>query len=682
MRILLVNMPWALIDVPSLALGILRRSAQAAVPDAEIDVMHANLDYVDWVTERGDFTVQDYYFYSLETYFLGVGDWVFSSALYDDPQWRVAELTEQVPMSDRHRASALDLHRRAPEFIADIAAKILAYQPDLVGFTSTFQQNVAALAAARAVKQAAPHVLTAFGGANCDGEQGEAIHRNFPFVDFVVRGEGEAAFPDLLRALTGAAPATPVGGPGSLRGVNLLAAGDLPRGAAPRGADPRDGGSPLATVPGLCWRRPDGTAAVNPMNARPLAPAEIVGPDYDGYFERLEASAARHWVEPKLVVEGARGCWWGQKHHCTFCGLNGSFMEFRSKSPTTFRDEILGLVQRHQVLDMFVVDNILDMNYVTTLLPMIIDSGYDLRMQYEIKSNMRRQQLDTLFDAGLVNVQPGIESLNTRVLKIMDKGVTGCQNVRMLRDSASAGISVAWNYLYGFPGETDEDYLPVIEQLPALFHLPPVDGVARIVIERFSPYFNRPELGFGALRPAAQYGLNYDLPESELLDLAYLFAVPPRGVDETVGDQLRAAAERWQQEYTESRLSHTDLGAEIVLVSRRRDFDWTVLRLTDPVQVAAFRLLDQPHTVESLARKLTAPEAELAELLAGWVRLGIVFTETGHYVQIAPQATNHELLRIAPATPDGADPAEPDRSADRAEPAQLAGAAELAGAPV
>jgi ribosomal peptide maturation radical SAM protein 1 len=327
-------------------------------------------------------------------------------------------------------------------------------------------------------------------------------------------------------------------------------------------------------------------------------------------------------------------------------------MEFRSKSPTAFRDEILGLVERHQVLDMFVVDNILDMGYVTSLLPMIIDTGYDLRLQYEIKSNLKQDQLDTLFAAGLVNVQPGIESLNSRVLKIMDKGVTGCQNVRMLRDATNSGISVAWNYLYGFPGETPEDYLPVIEQLPALHHLPPLDGVSRIVVERFSPYFDRPDLGFGRLRPARQYPLNYDLPEPELLDLAYLFEVEPQGVDEVVGDRLRAAAARWEREHAHSRLSHLDLTDEIVLVSRRADFDWTVLRLVEPVQVAAFRLLEQPRTVPWLARRLERPEAEVADLLGHWVALGIVFTETDHFVHVAPRAANQELMRIDVSEPE------------------------------
>ncbi|MFL6110852.1 MAG: RiPP maturation radical SAM C-methyltransferase [Catenulispora sp.] len=618
MRILLVNMPWALVDVPSLALGILCRATREAVPDAEVEVMHANLDYVDWLAAKREFTIGDYHFYSLSTYFSGVGDWVFSSALYDDPNWREAEFIDQVPMPEEHRQTSLELHRSAPDFIAELAARIVDRKPDLVGFTSTFQQNMPVLAAARAIKKLAPDTLIAMGGANCDGEQGEALHRNFEFLDLVQRGEGEVAFPELLRRL--------------------------------------NAGRPLADVPGLCWRGPGGASVVNPMATRPLTPAEIVAPDYDGYFERLEASAAREWIEPKLVVEGARGCWWGEKHHCTFCGLNGSFMEFRSKSPSAFWDEILGLVRRHQVLDMFVVDNILDMGYLNSLLPAIIESGYDLRMQYEIKSNLRGDQLATLFAAGLVNVQPGIESLNGRVLKLMDKGVTGHQNVRMLRDAATTGLSVAWNYLYGFPGEADEDYLPIIEQFPALHHLPPPDGVARIVLERFSPYFNRPDLGFAERRPAGQYPMNYDLPESELLDLAYLFATPDQGIAEPLGDVLREAAERWRREFAHSRLSCTDLGEEILLVSRRTGFPWTTRRITDPAEVACFRLIEHPHTVSALAGKLAEAgfertPAALEILLAEWKRQGIVFTDAGFHVHVAPRSKNQHLMRIDVAGP-------------------------------
>ncbi|MFC8920397.1 RiPP maturation radical SAM C-methyltransferase [Streptomyces sp. NPDC057116] len=638
MRVLLVNMPWSPIDLPSLALGILKRSVDERVPGAEAEVLHANLAFTDWITERTGFTGDDYEYYALSSYFLGCGDWVFSSALYDDPHWREEEFTAVMrgKLTKSRLAMTRALHQVVPEFVDEIARHVVEYAPDVVGFTSTFQQNTAALAAARRVKQLAPHVVTVMGGANCDGAQGAAVHRNFPFVDHVVRGEGEAAFPQLLTAL----------------------------------AD----GSDLAGVPGLCHRGPDGESRVNPMATRPLPPAAILPPDYSGYFERLAASAARHWVEPKLVVEGARGCWWGEKHHCTFCGLNGSFMEFRSKSPDTFYEEIMELARRHRVLDMYVVDNILDMGYLTTVLPRIIDSEYDLRLHIEIKANMRRAQLRTLAEAGMIYVQPGIESLNHQVLDLMDKGVSGCQNVRMLRDGAETGLSVAWNYLHGFPGETAADYDPVIAQIPALEHLdPPVDLSARIAIERFSPYFERPELGFTGLRPEEHYRFTYDLPEEELYDLAYVFEAPDRGIGEPTVTALNDVLAAWKKHHADARLTHADLGDRIVLVSRRRAFDWRTLELTDPLELAVFRLLDQPHTPAALTRKATAKtsaadsapaveQAGVQRLLDSWLALGLVFTDGGQYVHIAPAAVNEDLLRLdymRHAYAEAATPAEP-----------------------
>nr|WP_275406733.1 RiPP maturation radical SAM C-methyltransferase [Streptomyces sp. SID12488] len=613
----MVNMPWAPIDLPSLALGILKRSVDEHVPGGRAEIMHANIDFVDWVTERTDFALGDYGYYSLASYFLGCGDWVFSSALYDDTQWRAAEFADAMNdrLSGKRMAMTMELHAAAPEFVRHIAERIVALEPDVVGFTSTFQQNTAALAAAKQVKRLAPGIVTVMGGANCDGKQGEAVHRNFPFVDHVVRGEGEESFPSLLRAL--------------------------------------DGDGDLADVPGLCRRDTDGGATANAMSTKPLPPAAILSPDYTGYFERLSASSAGSWVEPKLVVEGARGCWWGEKHHCTFCGLNGSFMQFRSKNPSAFFDEIVELARRHRILDMYVVDNILDMGYVTSLLPRIIESGLDLRMHYEIKSNMRSGQLQTLADAGLIYVQPGIESLSSRVLGLMDKGVTGCQNVRMMRDGAAAGLSVVWNYLHGFPGEAAEDYDEVAVQLPALEHLnPPVEESARIAIERFSPYFNDPGLGFSDLRPAEPYRLTYDLPESEMFDLAYVFDVPPRGVGEAVVGRLNAAIRQWKLSYSGSRLTYCDLGDRFVLVSARRAFDWHVLELTEPVEVALFRLLDQPHSVTAAVRKLRAEhtdaagDGELREILRRWRELGLIFENGGHVVQVAVPAVNEELLRM------------------------------------
>lgn len=614
MKVLLVNMPWSAADCPSLALGIFLRTVPEKIPGAEVRVLHANIDYIDWITSRCDFGFDDYRHYSSEAYFSGSGDWVFSSALYEDPAWRIKEFEQYMAGQepDSRIAMSITLHQLAPMFISELAERIAARSPDVVGFTTTFQQNTAALAAARDIKRIDPGIVTVFGGANCDSEQGAALHRNFSFVDFVVRGEGEAVFPRMLQELHGAGQ--------------------------------------FAAVPGLCWRRPDGSSAANPMATSPLPPAAIGTPDFGDYFDRVAASAARNWSEPKLVLESSRGCWWGEKHHCTFCGLNGSFMQFRSKPADVFVAELLAQVERHKVLDITIVDNILEMDYLTSAMPRIAAAGYDLRLHYEIKSNMRRDQLRTLLAAGVTHVQPGIESLSSKVLKLMNKGVTGCQNVRLLRDAESLGMQTSWNYLHGFPGEDEEDYRPVIDQFPALHHLSPAGSADRIMIERFSPYYDRPDLGFTDLRAAPHYRVSYDLPDRELQDLAYLFSAAAQGVGGEVAARLDDEMRRWKKAYYGgSRLTHCDLGTEIILVSTRPSFDWRVLALRDPVEVAVFRLLDQPHTAAAAIRKLAGLEVSapmLADLLARWQAIGLVFAENNQFIHVACAATNQELQRL------------------------------------
>lgn len=643
-KIVLVNMPWASIDVPSLALGILRAAALRRLPQAQVEVVHANLDFVDWLDGRVEFTVADYHYYSLHSYFSGVGDWVFSSALNGQPEWQVDAFTGRMreAMPDQALQLTLALHRLAPAFVTELAERLLHSAPDVVAFTSTFQQNVASLAVARILKQRSAATMTFLGGANCDGAQGAALHRNFPFIDFVVRGEGEETFPVVLDALADHDAladqavhadqdkcAAQVGGPGTAH--------------------------ELRAVPGLCWRTAKGESVANPMPAASLAPEAIITPDYTGYPERLAASRAHAWVEPKLVVEGARGCWWGEKHQCTFCGLNGSTIRFRSKHPARFGDEVIELARRHQILDMFVVDNIIDMGYLDTVVPALAASGYDLRLQYEIKSNLRGRHLQALAEAGIVSVQPGIENLSSKVLRIMDKGVTGCQNVRMLRDAETAGLTVAWNYLYGFPGEGDEDYAPAIAQIPALHHLAPAGGSTRIAIERFSPYFERPELGFAEIHPHPQYAQTYDVPEGELAELAYLFTAPDRGICGATETALAEAISRWGRSYPQSRLTADDLGDAIVLVSRRPDFDWHVHQLEDPFEVALFRLLDQPRTPDRAAAHLGVEPGDVGAVLNSWRELGIVFTDDGQWVHVVPAARNQHVLRIPlPADDDAA----------------------------
>ena len=630
MKVLLVSMPWATVESPSLALGILKREV-SELDDVEVSAIYANIDYVDWMSARSPFSsgenihifnFRNYSYFSIGMYFRGLGDWVFSSALYGVPTWRVPEFREQlsVGMEPRMVEFAEALQKLAPAFIEELADRLVAMNPDVVGFTTTFQQNAASLALASALKRRNASIVTIFGGANCDGTQGHALHRNFAFVDYVVRGEGEGVLCQLIEVLK----------------------------SEERSKDPAS----LAGIAALCWRDGRGESIANEVPSQGFNFNKPCLPDFDEFFARFSSSPVRRWTEPRLVVEGSRGCWWGAKHHCTFCGLNGSFMEFRSKSPRVFAEEVLTLVERHQVMDVSISDNILDPGYITRALPIIAEKGYDLRMFCEIKSNMRREQLEAIFKSGMTEVQPGIESLSANVLKIMDKGVTGCLNVRLLRDAESIGVQISWNYLFGFPGEEESDYKSIIEQFPALQHLPPPAGANRIAIERYSPYFDKPELGFSDIKPAKMYSIIYDLPESELSDLAYVFDAPARGVSDEIGRELETTIAQWRRAYYDgrSRLTFADVDGSIVLVSDRTGYAWRTLVIDDRDEAAIFGLLSQPRSFESLgqyARESLAGRVDPSALLARWRELGIIFSDGGQTIHVAVEARNQELTRVS-----------------------------------
>jgi hypothetical protein len=117
-----------------------------------------------------------------------------------------------------------------------------------------------------------------------------------------------------------------------------------------------------------------------------------------------------------------------------------------------------------------------------------------------------------------------VESLSTHVLQLMRKGVTALQNIQLLKWCKQYGVTVAWNLLYGFPGETAADYAAIGRSIEALWHLPPPHSVGVVRMDRFSPYFNEAEsFGLVNVRPMEMYRLLYPLAEDRLRNLAYFF---------------------------------------------------------------------------------------------------------------------------------------------------------------
>jgi magnesium-protoporphyrin IX monomethyl ester (oxidative) cyclase len=381
-------------------------------------------------------------------------------------------------------AELLALREEAARFTADVADAIVASRPRIVGCTSTFQQQAASIALLRAVRERDPEIITMIGGTNCESAMGLATRRNFPWIDYVVSGEADELIVPFVRSLL---------------------------------AGRSDAVLPHGVIDGTRAGRTD----AEPPRASVWSLDAIPTPDYDDFFQALERSPLRDAIVPAVVVETSRGCWWGAKSHCTFCGLNGGNMSYRAKSPDRAVDEFHRLAARYGVRRFTVVDNIMDMQYHQAVLPRLAGHGYDIF--YETKANLRRHHMQSFADAGVRSIQPGMESLHDQALRLLAKGNTAWMNVQVLKWAGELGMALSWIFLIDVPEQRDEWYLEMLGWLPLLTHLTPPVYASPIQFVRFSPY-HREAARYGfELVPEPAYAQVYPLPAEELNDLANYF---------------------------------------------------------------------------------------------------------------------------------------------------------------
>jgi ribosomal peptide maturation radical SAM protein 1 len=315
-------------------------------------------------------------------------------------------------------------------------------------------------------------------------------------------------------------------------------------------------------------------------------------------------------------------------------------MKFRSKDPHTVWHEIAAAVGAYKTLDVMMVDNIMDSRYVKALLPKIAQSDWDLRLHYEVKANLTPQDLRAFKGAKIEHIQPGIESLSTNVLRLMSKGTTGGQNVALLREAQNHNITVSWNYLYGFPGEDDEDYLSVVAQIHNLVHLQPPTGAQRIAVERFSPLFNNPALGVVRKRPAAFYNQIYDLPEEALQDLVFLFDAPPAGLRHEAEARLQEAVAQWRKDFDRSTLHAYETDGKLIVADRRAGRVPKIYAFHADFEIAGYLALEKSTTLSAVLRALDAERIAVdPDAVARWWddlrENGLVFVDGDRYTALA-----------------------------------------------
>ncbi|HEY0510561.1 MAG TPA: RiPP maturation radical SAM C-methyltransferase [Thermoanaerobaculia bacterium] len=622
-RISLVNMPFSSIEIPSIALTqlqtMIRRRFGSGVP---VDICYASHDACRLLG------LADYLQACDEASHSGLGDWLFRQLAFPEaPDNAVTYRQRYFPARDERQAAFDRLLAARPGLSRWLDGVIETYrldQSDLVGFTSMFGQNVASFALARRLKERNPRVVTAIGGANCESPMGEEIARRVAAIDYVFSGPALLSFPEL---------------------VDGLLAGDRERaeridGVFTRRSGRYDGaGSPGAAVIGA-----------------ELDIDEEVPLDYDSFLRSFEGAFAGAGLEPALMFETSRGCWWGERAHCTFCGLNGSTMGFRWMQPEKAVAAIRSLFAYFPRARQFnCVDNIMPKEYPREVLARL-ETPPGAAIFYEVKADLTEEEIELLAAGGVHSVQPGIEALATSTLKLMRKGMTSVRNVAFLRHCLVHDLHPAWNLLVGFPGEGEEVFKRYVEVIPRLVHLPPPSGVFPVRFDRFSPYFTQ----------AAQYGLDltpldfypqvYPLPPESLRNLAYYFADRNMAAPYFLAvarwiNRMRKAQGTWRAAWVEGRppvLHFERPGGRTVRDTRSGS---TVVHDVGEAGRRLLEALAEPTTLQELAKVAFDPPLDLDAGLDRLRALELVFEDGPRLVSLVlPDETRPEriLRRYAP----------------------------------
>jgi magnesium-protoporphyrin IX monomethyl ester (oxidative) cyclase len=346
--------------------------------------------------------------------------------------------------------------------------------------------------------------------------------------------------------------------------------------------------------------------------------------DYDVFLDSLDRAFPGGEVKPVLLFETSRGCWWGAKQRCAFCGLNGPSLRYRAMKPENAVTQIRSLFRyapRCSFLES--VDTILPEDYVTTVMPSLQPPS-GMKIQYEVRPEFSESDLENLCAAGVTVLQPGIESLSTATLKLMRKGTTAFQNIRFLKACGKFPLEIGWNLLIGSPGESEATYENYLRVLPLLSHLHPPQTASLVGFVRYSEYHERAREHGLNLQPEDYYRLTFPFDDAAIARVAIKFRDANADAERMNGwlTKLNEAVARWRERWLS--------GARLCLA---RDGDTAFVfdsRGGKPLQHAldaatldALELLEQPR-----------PASEVGGSLAFLRERGLVFEEGGRCLSL------------------------------------------------
>src|ERR1700743_3607692 len=155
-RVLFLVMPFLTLRRPHLGVALLKAALKRA--GLECDVRYYNFRFADVIgTAVYERIAED------SPAHHSPGEFVFTPAVFDEVRpfsdFRLIADSSVKPYDEPFLKQIEHARNLSPAFIYECASELDLEQYDIIGFTSTFQQNLASLAMAKEIKRRAPQII-------------------------------------------------------------------------------------------------------------------------------------------------------------------------------------------------------------------------------------------------------------------------------------------------------------------------------------------------------------------------------------------------------------------------------------------------------------------------------------------------------------------------------------------
>gem|GEM_PF-743854 len=485
---------------------------------------------------------------------------------------------------------------------------------DIIGFTLNYGQLLPSLAVAKRIKEMHPDKIIILGGSRVTGDIGVGALRSFPYIDFVVSGEGEYPLCRLAKDYSN----------------HHLIPGLIHRSNSE-----------------IIWNRSNECVDINNLPV----------PEYDSFYHALSSVSSDihkyYRLEGRLPVEISRGCWWNK---CTFCNLNIQYPCYREKNTDRIIYEIETLSDKYRVLRFHLVGNTLPKNNYQLLLKEIKKLGKDLSLTAEVRSErLKRRDYQLLSKTGFKEIQTGVESFSGNYLKKMNKGLRVIDNIAALKFCKEYNIKNHYNIIVNYPNEDQVDFEETVKNTQHIRSYIDPPQIVDLVVCYGSIIYNKPEdFNIEALEYTETDKLMFP-PEILRNHISFYYTYKRR--NETAKNNWLGVIEEWKRSQSRSEGGNIDGntlanqytyyytdGGDFLIIYDKRSSDDTRMYILDKYERMVLLSCLDIASLQDLKNRLSCiiNEDELRGILDAFVKKGILYEEDGYYLTLPMQYNANE----------------------------------------